>query len=59
VEHASGEAAELVLAVKDLHGVSSADALALQLLQLVGPDKVAPAVGVTPARPGIVLYSAG
>lgn len=55
VEDAPGEAAELVRAVQDLHGVSSADALALQLLQPLGPDEVATAVGVTPARPGNVF----
>lgn len=54
MEYAPGETAELVLTIQDLHGVSSADALALEFLQLVDADEGAPAVGIAPTRPGIM-----
>lgn len=55
MQHSSGEAAELMLAVQNLNGVPSADALALQALQLASADEVAPSVSVAPAGPGCVI----
>ena len=56
MQHAAGETAELVLAVQNLDGVASADALALQVVQLVGSNKVVTAVGVAPTGPEIICF---
>lgn len=51
VQHSTSEATEFVLAVKNLDGVPPADALALQVIQLVGSNEVATAVGIAPTSP--------
>ena len=58
MQHATSETAELVLAVQNLDGVPSADALAFQVLQLVGSDEVATAVRIAPTGPGYSFFSA-
>lgn len=60
MQHATSETAELVLAVQNLDGVPSADALAFQVLQLVGSDEVATAVRIAPTGPGYsLIFCAG
>lgn len=59
MQHTASETAEFVLAVQNLDGVPSADALALQVFQLVGSDEVATAVGIAPTGPDSLIFGAG
>lgn len=59
MQYAASETAELVLAVQNLDGVPSADALALQFIQPVGSDEVATTVGIAPARPEFIDLGTG
>lgn len=56
VQHAASETTELVLAVQNLDGVPSADALSLQVIQPAGSDEVATAVGIATAGPGFTDF---
>ena len=53
VKHAAGEAAELVVAIKDLNRIAPLNALPLQVRKFASPDVVSASVRITPAGPVI------